>query len=119
MAVVGREPWSNPQGSLFFSRVGGDSTTSAKGSSLRADRWRQSPYTRSATAVGALAIPSPRRGSFLERLSCEQINTGPVARVLDTASGWVLAAGTQGANTQLLKAAFQRRLWAGNDALAL
>jgi hypothetical protein len=23
-------------------------------------RWRQSPYTRSATAVGALAIPSPR-----------------------------------------------------------
>ena len=28
-AAVGREPWSNPQGSLFFSRVGGDSTTSA------------------------------------------------------------------------------------------
>jgi hypothetical protein len=42
---------------------GGDSTTSAKGSSLRADRWRQSPHTRSAT-VGALAIPQPRRGSF-------------------------------------------------------
>ena len=28
------------------------------------------------------------------------------SRLLDTASGWVLAAGTQGANTQSLKAAF-------------
>jgi hypothetical protein len=68
-------------------------------------RWRQSPYTRSATAVGALAIPSPRRGSFLERLSCEQINTGPVARVLDTASGWVLAA-TKGSGAYALQVVF-------------
>jgi hypothetical protein len=49
--------------SLRRPEPGGDSTTSAKGSSLRADRWRQSPHTRSAT-VGALAIPQPRRGSF-------------------------------------------------------
>jgi hypothetical protein len=63
-AAVGREPWSNPQGSLFFSRVGGDSTTSAKAISLMADRWRQSPAYEGDSGSRALAIPSPSRGSF-------------------------------------------------------
>jgi hypothetical protein len=55
VAVVGREPWSNPQGSLFFSRVGGDSTSAAKGISLMADRWRQSPSLALARATPATA----------------------------------------------------------------
>jgi len=81
-----------------------------------ADRWRQSAHDGDSESR-ALAIPSPRRGSFLERLSCEQINTGPVARVLDTASGRVLGAGTQGGKHTIIESGIQRRLWARNDAL--
>jgi hypothetical protein len=46
---------------------GGDSTTSAKGSSLRADRWRQSPAPERAPVFGALVSwpPSFAPGLFL------------------------------------------------------
>jgi hypothetical protein len=62
--------WRRIPRALSFSGAG-DSTNAAKGISLRADRWRQSPALARATAAGALVSlpPSHRQGSSLFRFA--------------------------------------------------